>query len=169
MAILRRQRGKNDCGPTCFANALNALGYDIGIMRANKLCNLSIYGTDSIDLIQAFERFGFEAKERSYIKTDKAWAWLIRDTNKGLPLILAVDDDAHWILVLCAKSEEAQIFDPLEASPEKIAQKDLMERWDCATEQQSKYYMGLVIKPKNEKSRKAVKMRKTLLKTADLK
>jgi len=168
MAILRRQRKQNDCGPTCFANTLNILGYDITIAQANKICGLGPSGTDSIDLTKAFNKFGFETKEREYRKEDKAWNWLKRDTNKGIPIILAVDEDSHWILVLRAGDNEAQIFDPLSFGPEKILKKDLMDRWDCSSGIKSKFFMGLMIKPIKKKAITAIALRKKILNTIDV-
>ena len=39
MAILRGQRGNNDCGPTCFANTLNILGYDKVVYDSSEVFN----------------------------------------------------------------------------------------------------------------------------------
>ena len=169
MAILRNQRGKNDCGPTCFANTLNILGYDINISRANKICSLGRHGTDSDDLTQAFEKFGFEVKERVYNEPEKAWSWLRRDTNRGFPLILAADSDSHWILALRAGEKEIQIFDPLDKQPTKITKEELLERWDCASETQKEFYMGLIIRPFKKKAAEAIYLRKQILKTVDVK
>lgn len=170
MAILRGQKQYNDCGPTCFANALNALGYDIKIEQANKLCNLQKEGTDSFDLIRAFERYGFDGKEQVHNTKLKAWQWLMQDTKRGLPIVLSVDNDTHWLLVLRAGKTSVQIIDPSEDMPSKITRKELMARWQCLDDE-SKYkyrFHGLAFEPFKDKSIKATQMRERLLATIDV-
>lgn len=169
MAILRGQKTNYDCGPTCFANALNMLGYDIKIDQANKLCNLTKHGTDSDDLIKAFERYGFEGREKVHYNADKAWEWLQTDTAQGLPVILSVDTDTHWILVLRAGKNRVQILDPDDDGPTRISRKKLMERWQHFHDRRMKPMMhGLAFEPFKDKSIKAVTMRASFLATVDV-
>ena len=170
MAILRGQKAGNDCGPTCFANVLNVLGYDIKIAQANELCELQRDGTDSFDLFKAFYRYGFDGKEKVHYSPDRAWAWITRDTNKGLPVILSVDADSHWVLVLRAGDKEVQIFDPDSDYPQKISKTDMMKRW--ANHRDGKLqirYHGLKLEPFKEKSIRAVNLREKMLLTSDVK
>jgi len=169
MAILRGQRANDDCGPTCFANALNILGYDIKIGQANELCNLNKDGTDSVDLIKAFDRYGFEGIERVYYNENKAWNWITRDTNYGIPTIISVDDDSHWLLVLCAGKNEAQIFDsgPGNDEPQKISRRGLISRWKYIRKNYVKpRFHGIKLIPYKDKSIKAILLREKLLLTA---
>jgi len=170
MAILRGQRSSNDCGPTCFANALNILGYDIKISQANELCSLTKDGTDSTDLTNAFDRYGFECKDKTYRSKKRAWDWLIKDTNKGLPVIIGVDADTHWVLVLRASKQEAQILDPNDGGPIKITQKKLLDRWGFCKENIIKpVFQGIKLIPYKDKSIRATLLREKLLATVDIK
>lgn len=171
MAILRGQRGNSDCGPTCFANALNILGYDIKISQANELCGLTKDGTDSSDLIKAFDKYGFECKEKFYRNQKRAWSWLVKDTSQGLPIILGVDDDSHWLLVLRAGKYEAQILDPGPGydEPTKISKEELLYRWKYFNGKSSKpQFQGLKLMPYKDKAIKAVLVREKLLATIDV-
>jgi len=169
MAILRNQRGNNDCGPTCFSNALNLLGYDIKISKANQMCNLTKDGTDSDDLIRAFNRYGFDGKEKVFYKEKKAWQWIIKDTQRGLPVILSVDDDSHWILVLRAGRRGVQVFDPDDAYPTKITKSELLLRWRFLDGEKDIFkFHGLAFVPFKDKAIKAVLVREMTLKTIDV-
>ena len=170
MAILRGQRGGNDCGPTCFANALNILGYDIKISQANELCNLAKDGTDGQDLTKAFNKYGFNCKEKIHYSPKRAWDWLIRDTNRGLPIIIGVDNGTHWLLVLRAGRQEAQILDPESDNPNKVSKEKLLHRWKYIEDGLIRpKYEGLKIAPFKNKSIKAVLLRKKILATIDVK
>lgn len=169
MAILRGQKATNDCGPTCFANALNMLGYDIKIVQANELCGLKKDGTDSFDIIKAFSRYGFEGKEKIHYSTKRAWSWLMKDTSRGLPIILSVDNDTHWVLVLRAGKNSVQIFDPDDDYPKKIDKDVLLERWAFYEDRRdSPRFHGLKITPFKDKSIKAVILREKVLSTIDV-
>ena len=169
MAILRSQKAGNDCGPTCFANALNLLGYDITTYQANKLCNLQKDGTDSLDLSRAFKRYGFSIEERTHYSKNKAWSWLIEDTKKGLPVIISVDNDGHWLLVLRAGRKTIQIFDPSDKIISQISYKEMIERWEYY-EKHRDYprFHGLAFRPFKSKSKRAVQIRKQILSTIDV-
>lgn len=169
MAILRGQKGNNDCGPTCFANALNILGYDIKIAQSNEICSLKYEGTDSFDLIKAFERYGFEGKEKIHYDAERAWNWIVKDTNKGVPTILSVDNDGHWVLALRAGKNQIQIFDPDDEFPKKVSKNAMLERWACYRDKCSRpRFHGLELVPFKIKSIKAVVLREQLLATADV-
>jgi ABC-type bacteriocin/lantibiotic exporter with double-glycine peptidase domain len=170
MAILRSQRCGSDCGPTCFANTLNILGYNIGIAQANKLCRLRKEGTDSDDLIKAFDKYGFEGRDKTYYTSKNAWKWLIKNTNLGVPTIISVDNDRHWALVLLAGKNKAQLLDPEYDEPELIERKDLLERWMYIPNKQSKpRFHSLALIPYKDKSIQAVIMRERLIATMDVK
>jgi len=167
MAIIRSQKTGYDCGPTCFANTLNILGYDIKIEQANKLCSLKRDGTDSDDLIKAFDKFGFEGHEKVHYNSKYAWNWLIKNTHRGVPTIISVDDDSHWILVLLAGKNKAQILDPEDGLPELITRKELTERWGCfqTPKSNSPRYHSLELIPYKDKSIQAVVTRERLIAT----
>jgi ABC-type bacteriocin/lantibiotic exporter with double-glycine peptidase domain len=170
MAILRGQRTNYDCGPTCFANTLNILGYDIKIQQANELCGLTSEGTDSTDLIRAFDKYGFDGREKTCFSRERALDWLIRDTNKGLPVIISVDDDSHWALVLRAGSNRIQIFDPDDEEPTLVGKRELIDRWEYFEDNSIRSkFNGIRIIPFKEKSIKAVLLREKLLETIDVK
>lgn len=169
MAILRGQKGNNDCGPTCFANALNILGYDIKIAQSNDLCSLRYEGTDSFDLIRAFERYGFDVKEKIHYDADRAWNWLMKETSKGAPTILSVDGDSHWILALRTGKTQIQIFDPDDDFPKKINKSAMLDRWACYGDKRTRpRFHALEMVPFKIKSIKAVVLREQLLSTADV-
>ena len=171
MAILRSQKSDNDCGPTCFANALNILGYDIKVGKANQLCKLKKDGTGFEELTKAFDKYGFETKEKMYYDQEKAWNWIKRDTKNGLPVIISVDDTSHWLLILRAGDSKVQIFDPGDRWPTKITKKKLIERWkfyeDIAKSKQC--FHGVALIPYKDKSIRAVLLRERLLATIDIK
>lgn len=164
MTILRGQKYHNDCGPTCFANTLNILGYNIGIKQANKLCGLEKDGTDSDDLIKAFDKYGFEVYEKVHYSSKSAWRWLIKNTNLGIPTIISTDDDGHWVLVLLAGKDKAQIFDPDKEEPELITSKDLLKKWIFVSNNKTILH-SLALVPYKNKSVRAVIMREKLIKT----
>lgn len=170
MAILRNQKGNNDCGPTCFANTLNILGYDIKIEQANKLCGLTKDGTDTFDLIRAFDKYGFEGKEKKHYSGKSAWAWLVMNTQAGIPITIAVDNDTHWLLVLLAGKDKAQIIDPEDGKPTLISKKELLERWKHVRNKKPRpIYCCLELIPYKNKSIQATIMRERIIATMDLK
>ncbi len=170
MAIIRRQRKAYDCGSACVANFLNTLYYDIPISKADVLCNLTVDGTDGNDLIRAIGVYGFEGHEYNYYRLKLAWDWLMKHTNRGTPVILSVDNDTHWLLVLRAGEETAQIFDPDHPEPELVNKQDLVSRWGVlSSTRQHARYNGLSFKPTRDKAIEAVRMRKVILDTIDVK
>lgn len=171
MAVLRSQRSNNDCGPTCVANALNILGYDIKVGKTNDLCRLKKDGTSSEDLARAFDRYGFDSEEKIYRDKEKAWNWIKRDTKNGLPVIISVDDTSHWLLILRVGKNEVQIFDPGDRIPAKITKSRLIQRWKFFedTNNARSCFHGLAIIPYKDKSIKAVLLRERLLATIDVK
>jgi ABC-type bacteriocin/lantibiotic exporter with double-glycine peptidase domain len=170
MALLRSQKTGCDCGPTCFANTLNILGYDIKIEQANRLCRLRKEGTDSGDLSVAFDRYGFEINEKIHYSSKGAWNWLIKSTNLGVPVIISTDYDSHWLLVLLAGKNKAQIFDPEDSLPKLVSRKDLIQRWSHTPDKNSKIiFHSLEIIPYKDKSVRAVIIRQELIKTMDVK
>jgi len=171
MAILRSQRENNDCGPTCFANTLNILGYDIKIEQSNKLCGLQKDGTDSNNLIKAFDKYGFEGREKVYYSAKNAWNWLIKQTSSGIPTVISVDDDTHWMVVLLVGKNKAQVFDPDDGEPELISREELLKRWkNVPPNKRSKpRFHSLELIPYKDKSIQAVIMRERLIETMDVK
>jgi ABC-type bacteriocin/lantibiotic exporter with double-glycine peptidase domain len=167
VAIIRGQKTGYDCGPTCFANTLNILGYDIKIKQANKLCNLKKEGTDSDDLIKAFDKYGFEGHDKVYYDSQCAWNWLVKNTNRGVPTIISVDYDLHWILVLLAGKNKAQILDPEDSLPSLISRKELIERWGClqTPRSNSPRFHSLELIPYKNKSIQAIIVRERLITT----
>lgn len=166
---LRSQRKSNDCGPTCFSNLLSILGYSVTIKKANTLCRLQKDGTDSDDLACGFNRYGFDVKERNFYSQERAWEWLIKDTKRGQPVILSVDGDSHWTLVLRAGDKTVQMFDPNDSEPTLITKKELVDRWEFFEGNNTRpIYQGLSIIPFRNKSIKAVTLREKLLATIDV-
>ena len=85
-------------------------------------------------------------------------------------MILSVDADSHWVLVLRAGDKEVQIFDPDSDYPQKISKTDMMKRW--ANHRDGKLqirYHGLKLEPFKEKSIRAVNLREKMLLTSDVK
>lgn len=169
MSILQGQRTRYDCGPACFRNTMSILGYSITWERAYEMCRLTSEGTTADDLAYAFDRYGFEVKEKEYFEEEKGWSWLIKETNKGIPIIISTDDDRHWLLVLRAGEKMVQIFDPDEDGPTKITKKELMNRWKYYEGRRQKPRLhGLLLIPYKKKSIKAVIMREQILATGDV-
>ena len=169
MAILRRQKTRHDCGPTCFSNLLNLLGFNVSINRANRACNLALDGTDTNDLIRAFKRYGFTAKEKTHHSEQRAIDWLIKTTKNGTPVVVAVDSDTHWSLVLLAGQDYVQSFDPSEDFPTLETMGDFMTRWGFYSETRSTpILLGLELLPESKKAMKAIEMRAALIATSDV-
>jgi ABC-type bacteriocin/lantibiotic exporter with double-glycine peptidase domain len=146
------------------------LGYDIKIEQANKLCGLRKEGTDSDNLTGAFDKYGFEVREKLHYSSKHAWNWLVKHTNLGVPTIISTDDNSHWALVLLAGKNKAQILDPEDDLPELINRKDLIERWMYVPNKRSKpRFHSLELIPYKDKSIQAVVIREKLIATMDVK
>lgn len=169
MALLRNQKGNSDCGPTCFANTLNILGYDIKIEQANKLCRLESDGTNSNNLIKAFNKYGFEVHDKLHYNSKNAWNWLVKHTNLGIPTIISVDDNSHWALILLAGKNKAQVLDPEDDLPELVNRKDLIEKWKYIPNKRKPRFHSLELIPYRDKSIQAVVIREKIIATMDVK
>jgi ABC-type bacteriocin/lantibiotic exporter with double-glycine peptidase domain len=162
--ILRKQNRKNTCGPTCFANLLNMLGYNVGIREADSACNLRKEGIDDDDLVNAFKKYGFNGKEIVCLNGRRAFKLLIQRLNNS-PVILAVDADSHYILVLRADEKSVQIYDPLKKYPQTLTNKELLKRW-ASLYKEGTLYQGVYVIPHSAKSKKAISMYRHLVKTS---
>jgi len=164
MPFLRRQHAGNDCGPTCFANMLNLLGYNITIPHANKVCRLTRGGTDANDLIRAFQKFGFCGDIGEFDSDKKAWRWVVKQSSLFYPVIVSILDDTHWILVLSANQNYAQIIDPDVGKPEKLDKVSFLTQWKYEEDGESEFF-GISFYPIKPKAEKAISLRKELNKT----
>lgn len=162
--ILRKQNRKNNCGPTCFANLLNMLGYNVGIREADNVCDLRKEGIDDDDLMRAFKKYGFKGKELVCLNGRRAFKLLIQRLNNS-PVILAVDADNHYILVLRADKKNVQIYDPLKKYPQTINKNELLARWASLYKDRT-LYQGIYVIPHSAKAKKAISMYRHLVKTS---
>lgn len=93
----------------------------------------------------------------------------MKETSRGVPVIMSVDDDSHWILALRVGKNRAQIFDPDDKFPTRIGKGKLLERWSFFEDRRQKPRLHILqIIPFKEKSIKAVITRERLLKTVDV-
>lgn len=133
---MRFQELDYSCGAAAFLNCLRVFSMKIDEKTARELCHTQSDGTNEKNIIRALNRLGFEAKELYHEKFKNAYAELQNALSNGSPVILCVDNYAHWVLATGKIGEKIILFDSANSPKNKsengiqILSKDqLRRRW----------------------------------------
>ena len=101
------------CGPAALVNALIAAGrYGVTEERAVNACKTTRDGTDEDDIKQGLEFLETDYEEFSSNSAENSWNWLRGCLMGGNPVLLAVDDDEHWVTAVGVIGNGIVIIDP---------------------------------------------------------
>lgn len=99
---MRMQSTEASCGPTAMVNALAALGLKRDLQECEQLCKCSATnGTSTQKLVAALRSIPSLQVSRIYErKADSALHRLNAALSLGRPMIICVDNGAHWVAVI---------------------------------------------------------------------
>src|SRR3990167_7967228 len=97
---MRLQDEPNGCGAAALCNALQAVGQSLSLEAAAKLAGTSNEGTSAAGLLKALKTLGYHASTVLTESPDGAWAALCGNLLMGLPVILCVAHEDHWVTAI---------------------------------------------------------------------
>lgn len=103
---MKLQKQPTTCGPYAILNGARALGVTLTEAQIRKHTDTTEQGTTEHGIKNALERLGFES-ESFELPRDEAWAKLF----EGHPVILAVEDDRHWVVTIGTLDKRVIVFD----------------------------------------------------------
>jgi ABC-type bacteriocin/lantibiotic exporter with double-glycine peptidase domain len=145
---VKRQAKSYWCGLASIANALEVLGIRRSQREIDRLCHVSPEaGCDEVEMKRALLANGCDVDEWPGIDCDTALRWVDGCMGDGMPVILCVDDDEHWVTVIGTCGPRYIVFDPSRnAGIEVHSPPSLAARWVNAA---GDYYgLGVSLKAK---------------------
>ena len=124
-----RHQTSNACGPNALHNALQCLGRDISQEKLEKLAKTTTEGSDENDVLRAARKY---AMPLTFTATDpvSAMAELRGHLVVGSPVVLAVDQDAHWVAAIGLCGSRIVLADGADNSLVIVGQPgELVGRW----------------------------------------
>lgn len=110
---MKRQARSYWCGVASVANALEVLGIRRAQREVNRLCYVSpAAGCDEVEMKRALLANGVGVDEWHDADLNQSALWLRHCIANGMPTILCVDNDEHWVTVLGMCGESFIVFDP---------------------------------------------------------
>lgn len=133
---MKYQKTNYTCGPAALSNALRYFGIAIEEEEIKPKTKTDKEGTDDYDLMAGIKKLGFIPKEISTKKPGEAYA-LLTTILKTNPVILAVDEDEHYVAAIGLAGGRPICFDSDGEDKEVrkemgvlvYSEEDLLERW----------------------------------------
>ena len=102
---MKYQTRSYTCGPAAVVNALRLYGLQVPELRVSTLAHTTSDGTDERGLMRALRALG--CKPRAVKLTAK-----IRNSIlAGIPLILHLDSELHWVVICGCLGQNFVVFD----------------------------------------------------------
>ncbi len=138
------------CGPASVINALRCLGIRKTEKQILKVSNTNCKnGTDEKDMIRVLTDLGLRVIKHEQGNLAKAWKWLNNRIKDGNPIIISINNWAHYVTVIGAIGDRVIIFDPdgkgipgKENGVYVLNKRQLKKKWLHTTQ---KLYTGLAI------------------------
>jgi hypothetical protein len=140
---VKLQDDKFSCGAVALYNALEAAGVDSpAVPELRRLASTSpVKGTSTAGICKALRNLSITHAKLKTKDEFVAYSALLGCLSAGSPVLLAVDDDTHWVTavgllgsrVLVADSADGEVIVSLERG-------EVLDRWRC-----NDYYEGVVV------------------------
>jgi ABC-type bacteriocin/lantibiotic exporter with double-glycine peptidase domain len=109
---VRMQDTEANCGPASLSNALLALGITRSQAECEVLCGQTGAGVDERKMKRAIEAVGRSPAVISERRPVVALLFLERLLADGRPVLLAVDEDSHWVTAVAKLGPRVLVADP---------------------------------------------------------
>ncbi len=118
---MRAQRKSHWCGIAAIANALEVLGIKRSQREIARLCHVTPEaGTNETEMKRALLANGMdvdewpdpEAEAGDCYTADQSTLWVRHCLVNGLPVVLCVDNDEHWVTAIGLCGDNFLLFDP---------------------------------------------------------
>jgi ABC-type bacteriocin/lantibiotic exporter with double-glycine peptidase domain len=128
---MKFQRDNHSCGVLAILNAAKAIGVRLSEREIRKHSGTTADGTTQHGILNALERLGLKGTEIKQSKKDEAFADVGVAVSEGKAVILAVEEDQHWVAVIGACGKRLITFDSWN-SKDNLAEAGI-EVWDART------------------------------------
>lgn len=126
---MKFQRDNHSCGVFAIVNAARAMGVRLREAEVRKHTSTTADGTTQHGILNALERLGFTGTEIKQTNKEEAFADVEVAIAEGKAVILAVEEDRHWIAVVGALGKRLVTFDSWN-SKENVAEAGI-DVWDA--------------------------------------
>lgn len=142
-SIVGPQRNTWSCGPWALRYCLLKWGLDVDPYELIKLSGTTRVGSTCFQLEAAARSSGSECEHFDERTAAVTKATVQRLLKRGLPLILSVDDDGHWVACLHRSHRGYLIFDSSRPGPvvSLWGWADLRRRMRCTDKHDTVHYM----------------------------
>ncbi len=143
------------CGPAALRAALYVHGKKATEAMVRRWAGTTTDGTDEEGLKKAITHYKLRHKELKTYSVREAIDLLKKNLRKGVPVVLCVDKEGHWITAVGMLGKKIIVFDPEPSwtgyRPKYSGLKlylptDLAHRW-AAPEDDSYIYYGIAVLP----------------------
>jgi ABC-type bacteriocin/lantibiotic exporter with double-glycine peptidase domain len=128
---MRFQRDGHSCGVLAILNAAKAIGVRLSEREIRKHSGTTTDGTTQHGILNALERLGLKGTEIKQTDKDEAFASVIDAVDEGKAVILAVEEDQHWVAGIGTCGKRLVTFDSWN-SKDNVAEAGV-EVWDART------------------------------------
>lgn len=149
------QEKSYSCGPAALRAVLYVYGKKATEKMIRRWARTTPEGTDEEGLKNAIAHYKFRHVEHNYSGAREATDWLKKSLRKGVPAVLCVDKESHWVAAVGMLGKKIIVFDPEPSwtgyRPKYSGLKlylptDLAHRWVSA---EGTYYSLAVLPPKD--------------------
>lgn len=102
---MKYQTRSYTCGPAAAVNALRLYGLAVPEAHVAKLAGTTSEGTDDRQLMRALRKLGCSPSAVGLISTVR------KRVMAGIPVIIHLDEEAHWVAVIGCLGENLIAFD----------------------------------------------------------
>ena len=101
------------CGPAAIINALRCFGIKKTEKQILKISNTSNkIGTSEENMVNALTILGFHVIKHEQERLGKAWKWLCNQLSNGRPVIISINNWAHYVTAIGIIGDRIILFDP---------------------------------------------------------
>lgn len=133
---MRIQEKKNSCGAAAILNALRSLGTRVRERSVRKLCGTDGDGTHEAGMLAGLGKLGCYSEVLETDRKKLALASLRKYLSTEMPVILAVDEDSHWVTLAGTLGDRYVLVDSERTEKNRkengvyvLSVKELLKRW----------------------------------------
>lgn len=108
---MKFQRDTHSCGVFAIINAAKAIGVRLSEREIRKHSGTTNDGTTQHGILNALERLGLKGTEIKLSDKDEAHTAVIDAVDEGKAVILAVEEDQHWVAGIGSCGQRLVTFD----------------------------------------------------------
>ena len=133
---MRFQETKSSCGAAAIRNVLKCFGQNVGEHRLRQIAGTDDDGTTEEGVITALTALGYKSEVHDSSKVSEAKEVVARAVKSESPLIVAVDKDTHWAVIVgmlgkryILVDSERTVKNKKENGVHVVTTRELLRRW----------------------------------------